>query len=169
MLIQVKLKHLLVPALLLGYFPVCQTLVSDKYQPLNIISKTSQTDYMKNIVTYQGDAVAIQGTTTLTGEQITTYIDDNSQLIKLIAYGNNAVPATYSTLPRKKSSLFTGSANIITYLADEEMAIFEQNARATFGENKFKGPNFRYYTEKGEVLTTGSKTSRASISLKEKN
>jgi lipopolysaccharide export system protein LptA len=168
MLNLIKFRSLLLLNLLLCG-TACHALDTDKYQPLNIMSESSQTDYINNIITYLGNAVAIQGTTKLTGDKIMTYIDDNSQLSKLIAYGSDAAPATYSTLPRKKSSLFFGSANIITYLADEKMAVFDLNAYAAFNENTFKGPNFRYYTERGEVLTTGSKTSRVSISLKEKN
>ena len=169
MLNQIKFRLLALLNLMLLCSTACQALDSDKYQPLNIMSETSQTDYINNIISYQGNAIAIQGTTKLTGNKIMTYVDDNSQLTKLIAYGSDEVPATYSTLPRKKSSLFFGSANIITYLTDEKLAVFEQNAYAAFNENTFKGPNFRYYTERGEALTTSSKTSRVSISLKEKN
>lgn len=169
MLNQIKLVSLALLNLLLLHSTACQALDSDKYQPLNILSETSQTDYINNIITYQGNAIAIQGTTKLTGNKIMTYVDGNSQLTKLVAYGSDDALATYSTQPRKKSSLFFGSANIITYLADEKLAVFELNAYAAFNENTFTGPNFRYYSERGEVLTTSSKKSRVSISLKEKN
>ena len=138
-------------------------LPDDKEKPLQVVSDNVVVNYAKGITTLQGNVTVTQGSTTLEGDKVVIYTDEQQQLIKLIAYGNVHQQASYKTLPAIKSSPFHATANTITYMGLEKLAIFEGDARATDGVNQFNGPEFKYWTEKQEVVTEKVENQRSTI------
>lgn len=138
-------------------------LPDDKTKPLSIVADNVTVNYAKGITTLQGDVTVTQGSTKLTGDKVIVYTDKQQQLIKLIAYGDSNQQAHYETLPALKSSPFNATANIITYMGLEKLAIFEGDAHATDGTNRFDGPKFKYWTEKQEVVTEKVANQRSTI------
>ncbi len=152
---------LFVTALLLNN--ATMALPDDKEKPLHVTSDSVIVNYAEGITTLQGHVQVTQGSTKLQGNKVIVYTDKQQQLIKLIAYGDSNQQANYETLPTTKSSLFTATANTITYMGIEKLAIFEGNAHATDGINQFEGPEFKYWTEKQEVVTEKVANQRSTI------
>lgn len=147
---------------------LCNTLMAlpdDKNLPLQVVTDTAAINYVEGITTLLGNVTVTQGSTKLQGNKVIVYTDKQQKLIKLIAYGNDQQQASYQTLPTKNSSLFTATANIITYINLERLAIFEGNAHATDGTNQFQGPNFKYWTEKQEVVTEKVKDQQSTMTI----
>lgn len=138
-------------------------LPSDYDAPLQVISDTVSINYAHNITTLHGHVKITQGSTELEGATVIVYSDEKQQLIKLIAYGDAEKQAKYSTLPEENKNIFIATANKITYLNQEKLAIFEGNAHATDGHNHFQGPNFSYWMDKQEVITEKSPHQHATI------
>ena len=138
-------------------------LPDDKDKPLQVVSDSVVVNYAEGITTLQGAVTVTQGTTKLNGDKVVVYTDKQQQLIKLIAYGTPDQQASYETLPAIKSSPFHATANTITYMGLEKLAIFEGNAHATDGINQFDGPEFKYWTEKQEVVTEKVANQRSTI------
>ncbi len=138
-------------------------LPDDKEKPLQVVSDNVIVNYAEGITTLQGEVTVTQGTTKLNGDKVVVYTDKQQQLIKLIAYGTPHQQASYETLPAIKSSPFHATANTITYMGLEKLAIFEGNAHATDGINQFDGPAFKYWTEKQEVVTEKVANQRSTI------
>ncbi|MES2204077.1 MAG: lipopolysaccharide transport periplasmic protein LptA [Pseudomonadota bacterium] len=138
-------------------------LPDDKEKPLQVVSDNVIVNYAEGITTLQGEVRVTQGSTTLNGNKVIIYTNKQRQLIKLIAYGDSNQQARYETLPTLKSSPFTATANTITYMGLEKLAIFEGEAHATDGINQFDGPKFKYWTEKQEVVTEKVANQRSTI------
>lgn len=138
-------------------------LPDDKTKPLSVIADSVIVNYTEGITTLQGQVTVTQGSTNLSGQKVIIYTDKQQHLIKLIAYGDSNEQASYETLPTPKSDPFRATADIITYLGVEKLAIFEGHAHATDGLNQFDGPKFKYWTEKQEVVTEKIKNQRSSI------
>lgn len=138
-------------------------LPADKEKPLRVVADKVMVNYAEGITTLQDNVTVTQGSTTLTGTKVIVYTNKQQQLIKLIAYGDSNEPASYETLPTAKSSPFHATADTITYMGLERLAIFEGNAHATDGINQFDGPEFKYWTEKQEVVTEKVAHQRSTI------
>lgn len=143
--------------------PFLMALPTDKNLPLKVIADTVAVDYTQGITTLNGNVVVTQGSTELQGNKVIVYTDKNQKLIKLVAYGNATEPARYKTLPAPKSDFFIATANTITYIELDRLAIFEGDAHATDGVNQFQGPNFKYWTDKQEVVTEKTENQRSTI------
>lgn len=140
-------------------------LPEDKKLPLQVKSDTVTVNYAEGVTTLVGHVVVTQGSTVLQGDKVVVKTDKNQQLISLIAYGDDQHQAHYETLPTEKSTLFTATANIITYLESERVAIFEGDTHATDGDNTFQGPNFRYWPDKQEVVTEKAGNQQSTITI----
>ena len=147
----------------LAFCSLSMALPDDKDKPLQVVSDSVVVNYAEGITTLQGAVTVTQGTTKLNGDKVVVYTDKQQQLIKLIAYGTPDQQASYETLPAIKSSPFHATANTITYMGLEKLAIFEGNAHATDGINQFDGPEFKYWTEKQEVVTEKVANQRSTI------
>lgn len=175
LIIQMKLKQTLVlpqftaSSLFLVLFaalsvtPALQALPDDKNQPLNIVADKVTVNYAQGITHLEGNVTVTQGSTLLLGNQVIVYTDKSQQLLKLIAHGNTQQPASYETLPSPNGIPFQATANSITYISGEKLAIFSGDAHATDGTNQFTGPEFRYWTEKQEVIAEKIANQHSSI------
>lgn len=143
--------------------PTLQALPDDKNQPLHIIADKVTVNYAEGVTHLEGNVKITQGSTLLMGNEVTIYTNKSQQLIKLIAYGNAQQPASYKTLPLLKDTSFQATANTITYMSDEKLAIFSGDAHASDGTNQFAGPEFKYWTEKQEVMTEKIANQHSSI------
>lgn len=138
-------------------------LPDDKTKPMKVMADKVIVNYADNMTTLEGNVTVTQGSTTLNGNKVIVYTDKNHQLIKLIAYGDSDEQARYETLPTPKGTPFHATANTITYMGLEKLAIFEGRAHATDGTNQFDGPKFKYWTEKQEVVTEKVANQRSTI------
>lgn len=165
-MIQMKIRNIFI-GLLLNFlaYHTAMALPEDKNLPLQVVADTVAVNYAKGITTMQGHVTVTQGTTKLQGSTVVVFTDKQQKLIKLIAYGNEQQQAHYQTLPAKNSSLFTATANIITYMNLEKLAIFDGDAHANDGINQFQGPNFKYWTEKQEVVTEKVANQQSTITI----
>jgi len=154
---------LLMIGFLLTHALVIKALPEDKKQPLHLFADGVMVDYLKGMTELDGHARITQGTTILLGDKMVIYTDDHQELIKVIAYGDQQHPASYQTLPLPTEAVFSASADRITYIRAEELALFEGNAHARSGLNQFDGPEFEYHTDQQKVVTRKTPNQHSSI------
>ena len=144
----------------LTYSLAAHALPSDKKETLNAVAAYSHADLKQHIVTHEGNVVATQGSTTLTGDKVVLYMNDKNELIKAIAYGK---PATYRTLTATDKPEFYADGDEIHYLIDQELILLIGNAHVRQGNNTYAGARLEYQTEKEIVISPKSPEGRASM------
>lgn len=145
--------------------PLTFGLKTDSSKPMDISADTVDVLYKMKKTILTGNAVITQGSTELSADKIIIYYDKNNKFEKMFAYGTKDKQAEYHTTLDKNNSPFTATADIIQYFDQQNLAKFLHNARANDGTNNFAGDELEYWSEKGEVLTKGSKTKKVQITI----
>lgn len=135
-------------------------LTSDQKQPVYLQSDTAVLNHKTGISIYRGNVKLTQGTTIVTGDTLTTYMDENSQITKAIATGQLA---SYTTLPDNSKLLFVGIAQVINYYPPQGHVEFIGTAKATQGADTFTGPQLNYNINTQVVTSPSSHIGRTSI------
>lgn len=144
---------------------IAYPLDSDRDAPLNVTSDHFAIDLKKHTTTYEGNVVATQGTTTLTGDKLILYTDKNNQLEKGVAFGDLA---TYRTLPAPDKTELYAEAHEIEYYPDKQLIVLIKNAKVIQAENTYLGPKILYNMEKETVTSPPSHDGRATIIIEPK-
>lgn len=151
--------------LLFFYAALSHALPTDRQKPLEITAEYSHADMKKHVITHQGNVVAIQGTTKLTGDKLVVYLNDKNELISGIATGK---PATYRTLTSEDKPEFYAEGDEIHYLLDKQLILLIGNAKVRQGDNTYEGPRLEYLTEQQIVTSPKSPQGRATMIIQPK-
>ena len=145
---------------------IAHALPNDKKEILHTVAAYSHGDLKQHIVTHEGNVIATQGSTKLTGDKVVLYMNDKNELIKAIAYGK---PATYRTLTATDKPEFYADGDEIHYLIDRELILLIGNAHVRQGTNTYAGPRLEYQTEQEIVISPKSPEGRASMVIHPKS
>ena len=128
-----------------------QALDNDHFLPYNITSTSALHNSQKNITTFSGNVVVIQGTTKLTGDKAVIMHPKNSNTIKTMI--TTGTPAVYSTIPQSGKGRIYASADTITYYPQTHHALLVNNAVIIQEQNKLSGKRILYNTLTKTVIS----------------
>ncbi|NIP28666.1 MAG: lipopolysaccharide transport periplasmic protein LptA, partial [Gammaproteobacteria bacterium] len=111
--------------LMLLVAPPCLALTTDKDQPIEIEADTAELDDKKNVTIYSGNVIVVQGSIRMTGEKMTVYYTEDSDLETVVMVGN---PATYKQLPDKSDVYDEAEAKRMEYYNPRNLIVLINNA-----------------------------------------
>ena len=137
-------------------------LPSDSRAPITITSTEAQFDQRTKSFTYQGNVIAIQGSTKLTAEKVTVHFNTENKIDKLQALGH---PAVYSTLTQTDKERLTASANSIEFNPLQSIVQLNDNAHVSQSGNVMDSPTIVIDIAKETVVSKPSEKGRTTIVL----
>lgn len=126
-------------------------LKSDHNLPATFIADLVNYNNKTAVTFFTGHVKMDQGTTHLTGDEVTVENDSGGKVAKVIDKGHQA---HYSTLPDGQEEIVDAYADTIEYYPQKGIAILISNAKVTQGKNSFTGPKIIYDIKKQVVLST---------------
>ncbi len=143
---------------------LCQTanaLDSDSEQPATLDADDFEMDFNTGVRIYRGDVVFRQGSIRLDCDELTTYLNDNSELDKGICIGN---PGKFKQRPEGQEEDVFGFAQEITMDQIKEIVTLQSQAKVIQGDTTITGRTITYdlVTEKVRVKGGGSQSSQTS-------
>lgn len=138
-------------------------LSSDKQQTAYLQADSATLNHKTGVGIYHGNVKLTQGSTTITATTLTTYLDQQDQLIKAIGIGTNFMPASYNTLPDNSKLPFNAVALTINYYPPRSLVEFIDRAKAVQGQDTYTGPQLNYAINQQIVTSPISTKGRTQI------
>lgn len=98
-------------------------------------------DDAKGEAYYSGDVEVTQGGVFISGEKMTTYQDDKSEVNKVITLGQ---PATFTQKPTSTKKAMDAKANRIVFYLDKDLVLLVGNAQIKQTNTEFFGERIEY-------------------------
>lgn len=137
-------------------------LPSDSQSPITISSASAQFNQRTNTLTYQGNVVSKQGTTTLNAEQVVVHFTTENKIDKMQALGH---PAVYSTLTSPQRQRLYASANTIEFNPLQSTVQLLENGKVSQGGNLMKSPHIVIDIANETVVSKPSAQGKTTIVL----
>ncbi|MFN3235014.1 MAG: lipopolysaccharide transport periplasmic protein LptA [Gammaproteobacteria bacterium] len=141
------------------------SLESDSTKPMHIHADTLNSNYKQGVNVFHGDAVATQGTTSLSGDTIIALTNEKHKVTRIIATGSSHHQAHYRTIQKAGEPEFNAYADTITYYMTKKIAKLNGHAHVSKNKNSFNGPNITYNMATQEITSKSSKTNRSTLIL----
>jgi len=132
----------------------------DTKDKIFIVADSSVYNYKTGIKVFTGHVKAIQGSTHLTADKVTTKDNDKHQIQEIVAYGENE-SAHYWTLPKVGDQQMHAYASIIKFFPLDSNVILEKNVLVKQGDNHFKGQLILYNMNDETITVPPSANGRA--------
>lgn len=142
-------------------------LSTDREQPVRIDANSASLDHQKQVATYQGDVVIVQGSLRISGELVTMHFDESYDLLTLVAEGE---PARFEQQP-DEGPMQKGEAARIEYRVEDGAMVFAGSAQIAQGEFHLQAERIDYDSVTGNIQGAGAETGtdgrRVTILLKD--
>ena len=163
-----KLVEFFLLALLLAWIfsPVVLALESDAEQPITIDSNSATYDDRKEISTYIGNVIAVQGSMKMNSEKLVVFLK-NGEVHKLVATGS---PAHFKQLPSEGGEEIKGESLKAEYYPDRALLVLIDDAVVWQGSNQYASDIIKY-DSKNALVKAGeqsSETKRVRVTLQPK-
>jgi len=122
-------------------------LQTDRKQPIKIEAGKASIEKKTGISTYSNNVMVRQGSMRITADKITIYTREG-KLVKMTALGK---PTTFQQKTNNKNKSIDASAMKMTFHANSNIAIFENNAVLKQGGNTFTSNRIVYNIGKDQV------------------
>jgi len=119
--------------------------------PIYVKSGKAHFDQNAGILIYTQNVKMDQGTTHMSANILTTYINEAHEVYKSLAVGTAKKRAHY--WDTKDQSLFDAYANEITYLPKQSKIILKGNAEFTQEGSSYQAEKIVYNTETGQIVS----------------
>lgn len=129
---------------------LAQGLKADRDQPVHIEANTVHYYRKAGLCIYTGQVQIDQGSSHLSGDEVTSYFDSQQRLIRLVAKG---LPAHFTTVLDHKLSLLNTSAETITYHIDKGYLEFDGHAYIVQDNDTLKGPLLIYKLAEQSIIS----------------
>lgn len=138
-------------------FPLLShALSSDRDQPINLEADHADIDDLNGVSIYTGNVILTQGSTEIICHKLTLYTNEERQLTKAIAAGEDKL-ASYKQRPDGKDQDFKArAATIIYYLSTNQIHLLKK-ATVWQGGDRFSGDKIIYDTSKDTVMASSTK------------
>lgn len=150
--------------LLLGFFLMITfnswALSTDRQQSATFIADHVIYNQKKGITIFTGNVSMEQGSTHLTGDEVSITTDSQGKITQMIAKGHLA---HYTELPDKQKKIIDALAETIEYYPLKALAILIDNCELKQGLNSFKAPRIVYDIGKQIIVSTPTKQSVKSV------
>lgn len=144
--------QLIVTLCLLSQTPFASGLLTDREQPINILSDNALRSEKKNITIYSGNVVVTQGSLKITAD-ILSLLNSASKVEKIIATGQ---PATYQQRPEAGKELVEARGKVIEYHVLDERLHIVGNAFIRQQGSTVNGDKIDYFIEQQLVNAKGN-------------
>ena len=132
--------------------PLAHALKSDRAQPINLSADHIRLDQRTGFTTYYGHVVLEQGSLEVRADKA------------VVEYRNNAVttisasgaPLHFQERPTPTTAEITGSALLLTYVANSHVLELQHQVRLHQGRNSFRSASMRYNMLTQVMEATGS-------------
>jgi len=135
-------------------------LPSDSKAPITIKSAEAQFDQNTRTLTYQGEVVATQGSTTVKADKIVVHFSVENKIDQLVALGH---PALFSTLTHPDRDRLVASAKSIEFNPLQSTVRLINNAHVTQSGNVMDSPMILVDLAKETVVSKPSEKGRTTI------
>ena len=126
---------------------ICFALQADRDQPIKVEADKASIQKKSGISTYNGNVVVRQGSMRISADKL-TITTHQGKFQKMVAQGQ---PSTFQQITESKHKSISSSAKKMTFLANENIVIFENNAVLKQGENTFTSNRIVYNISKDQV------------------
>ena len=165
---KIKLVEVLLLTLLLSrtFSSVALALESDAEQPITIDSNSATYDDRKEISTYIGNVIAVQGSMKMNSAKLVVYLK-NGEVQKLVATGS---PARFKQLPSEDGDEIKGESLKAEYYPDRALLVLIDDAVVWQGNNKYASDIIKYDSRNALVKAgeQSSETKRVRVTLQPK-
>lgn len=127
-------------------------LTTDKDQAIEIEADSAELDEQKSVTVYTGNVIVVQGSIRMTGDKMTVYYNDGSDLESVIMVGN---PATYKQLPDDSDVYDEAQAKRMEYYSPKNLIVLIDNAIVKQEGLRFSGNRIEYDTENSRIKAKG--------------
>lgn len=127
-------------------------LTTDKDQAIEIEADAAELDEQKNVTVYTGNVIVVQGSIRMTGDKMTVYYTDDSDLESVIMVGN---PATYKQLPDDSDVYDEAQAKRMEYYSPKNLIVLIDDAVVKQEGLRFSGNRIEYDTENSRIKAKG--------------
>lgn len=141
-------------------------LESDSEQPITIDSNSATYDDRKEVSTYTGNVIAIQGSMKLNSDKLVVFLK-NGEVQKLVATGK---PARFKQKPSEKEDEIRGKSMKAEYYPDRALLVLIDDAVVWQDRNTYASDIIKY-DSKNALVKAGeqsSETKRVRVTLKPK-
>lgn len=153
-----SLNNPLIQSLLLGFCLLPQlvlALPSDREKPIEIESDSAEIDNSKGVSVYRGDVIMTQGTTRITGDEVTIY-STKDKVQRVIASGDNT-RAYYEEVQDKEQGLLQAWGYTIDYQLEKDQIELIRDGELKNQGDAFKGEKISYNITLQTVNATSEK------------
>lgn len=148
-------------ALLLGVISLnAFALDSDRQQPIKVQANSATISKITGTSTYKGDVVVQQGTMRISTDVLIV----NTSEGKLKSMVANGKPVRFQQQATDTKKNISAVANRMTYHADTNIVVFENNASLTQGPNKFASNRITYNIAK-ETVDAGKSSGGGRVTI----
>jgi lipopolysaccharide export system protein LptA len=133
--------------LLFGATPLW-ALPSDGDQPVNIEADWAEADEVRRITIYKGKVIVVQGSIRITGDVVTMYYNESSELNKLVSVGR---PARFHQQVDAAGTMQRARATRLEYLVPTDTMILLNDATLSEGGKKVSADRIVYDTLNGKL------------------
>jgi lipopolysaccharide export system protein LptA len=144
--------------LVLFYLPTeLLALSTDREQPIELEADTADIDDLKGISIYTGNVILIQGSMVIKAYQLTLYNDNNKDLEKAVAVGNNKKLATFKQRPEGKNQDLRARSKTMIYFLKKDKIHLLKKAHVWQAGDTFSGDKIIYDTKNETVVASSQK------------
>ena len=124
------------------------SLSTDQQQSIEVEADAAELDDARKVSIYTGNVVVVQGSIRMTGEKMTVYHTEDSQLDRLIMEGH---PATYRQLPDNVEVYDEAEGMVIEYYELRNLVVLIENARVKQEGGQYSAKRIEYNTLNSRV------------------
>lgn len=128
--------------------PSALALPTDSEQPVKIEADWAEADEVRRITIYKGRVIVEQGTIRITGDVVTMYYNESSELNKLVSVGR---PARFRQQVDAAGTMQRARGGRIEYLVPKDTMILLSNATLSEGGKKVSADRIVYDTLNGKL------------------
>lgn len=137
-------------------------LPSDNTKPITITSGEAQYNQHGSTLVYQGNVVAIQGTTQLMADRVVVHFNPENKIDNLEAFGQ---PAVFSTLTSEQRGKLVAKANSIEFHPLVSRVQLKENGSVSQDGNSMKAPHIVIDIANESIVSKPSPLGKTTIVL----
>jgi len=161
---KVKIVYFLLCFILFSISGGAMALATDRNQPIELEADTADIDDLKGISIYTGNVILTQGSLVIKAYKLTLYNDNNKELEKAVAVGNNKL-ATFKQRPEGKDQDLRARAETMIYFLKKDKIHLLKKAHVEQSGDTFSGDKIIYDT-KNETVVASSKKDKSGKPVK---
>lgn len=157
-------KFLVTLALILS--ASANALPGDRKQPINIEADRAVMNDITRTIVYEGEVLVEQGSLQIRGNRVEITTNEQNEVEQFVSTGT---PATFENQRlAEQAEPIVGTADTIEYSFETDLIVLNGDAEIQSEGSAFSGPLITYRLETGEVIASGDRGNRVSMTMQPK-